>query len=363
MMMFETMVHLQPAHFGEREERLVEHDSLSATTYRFDSGVCALKLENDVGHLVLLPFQGQQIWDAVFDGRRLTMVSMFDEPRATQAYLETYGGFLIHCGATAMGVPAGEDTHPLHGELPNAPYQRAWVVVGEDKGGTYIGLSGQYQHTVAFNYNYVAEPLVKLYAGSTIFDVSIDVHNLKATEMELMYLAHINFRPVDHARLAYSAPKTPGHVRVRKSIPSHVRPGPGYREFLKELGEHPEKHHVLAPDLVFDPELVFNIDYQADEAGWAHSLQVHPDERSDYVAHRPDQLPIGVRWICRTPDQDALGLVLPATAEPEGYHAEKEKGNIVILPGGETFHLDLRVGTLAPEGTAQVEGKIDSILR
>lgn len=362
MMMFETMVHLQPAQFGEREERLVEHDSLAASAYRFDSGVCALKLENDMGHLVMLPFQGQQIWDAVFDGRRLTMLSMFDEPRATQTYLETYGGFLLHCGATAMGVPTGEDTHPLHGELPNAPYQRAWVVIGEDKGGTYIGLSGQYQHTVAFSCNYMAEPLVKLYAGSTIFDVSLDVHNLKATEMELMYLAHINFRPVDHARLAYSAPKTPEHVRVRKSIPSHVRPGPGYREFLQALGEHPEKHHVLAPDLVFDPELVFNIDYQADEAGWAHSLQVHPGGRSDYVAHRPDQLPIGVRWICRTPDQDALGLVLPATAEPEGYHAEKAKGNIAILPGGETFHVDMKVGTLAPEGTAQVEAKINSIL-
>jgi hypothetical protein len=362
MMMFETIVHLHPAHFGEREERLVEHDSLSASVYRFDTGVCALKLENDLGHLLMLPFQGQQIWDAVFEGRRLTMVSMFDEPRATQTYLETYGGFLLHCGATAMGVPTGEDTHPLHGELPNAPYQRAWVVVGEDKGGTYIGLSGQYQHTVAFNCNYVAEPLVKLYAGSTIFDVSLDIHNLKDTEMELMYLAHINFRPVDHARLAYSAPKTPEHVRVRKSIPSHVRPGPGYREFLQELGEHPEKHHVLAPELIFDPELVFNIDYRADETDWAHSLQVHPNERGDYVAHRPDQLPIGVRWICRTPDQDALGLVLPATAEPEGYHAEKAKGNIVVLPGGETFHVDMRVGTLAPEGTAQIEAKIDAIL-
>jgi hypothetical protein len=121
MMMFETIAYLQPAHFGEREERLIEHDSLSASTYRFDSGVCALKLENDVGQLVLLPFQGQQIWDAVFDGRRLTMVSMFDEPRPTQTYLETYGGFLLHCGATAMGVPSGEDTHPLHGELPKDP--------------------------------------------------------------------------------------------------------------------------------------------------------------------------------------------------------------------------------------------------
>ena len=40
------------------------------------------------------------------------------------------------------------------------------VVVGEDEGGAYIGLGGQYQHTVAFSHNYLAAPLVKLYAGS-----------------------------------------------------------------------------------------------------------------------------------------------------------------------------------------------------
>jgi hypothetical protein len=290
------------------------------------------------------------------------MKSMFDDPNPTREYLETYGGFLLHCGATAMGVPSGEDTHPLHGELPNAPYQKAYVVVGEDERGTYIGLGGQYRHTVAFSYNYVAEPLVKLYAGATVFTVSMDIHNLKKTDMELMYLAHANYRPVDHGRLVYSAPCTPEHVRVRKSIPSHVRPGPGYREFLQELGEHPEKHHVLRPELVFDPELVFNIDYLADADGWAYSLQVHPDGNADYVAHRPDQLKIGVRWICRTPDQDAMGLVLPATAEPEGYHAEKAKGNMVVVPGGATFHLDLELGTLTATEAREVEDRIERIL-
>lgn len=357
----QTTIHLSESMFGDRKRKLVKYGPLSASTFRFASGVCGLKLANEEGHLALLPFQGQQIWDAVF-GRTLTMVSMFDDPRPTRDYLQTYGGFLLHCGATAMGVPAGEDTHALHGELPNAPYQKAWLVLGEDEQGAYIGLSGQYRHTVAFSYNYVAEPTVKLYAGSTRIAVSMDVRNLKKTAMELMYLAHVNFRPVDNARLVYSAPCTPERVRVRKSIPSHVRPGPGYREFIQELGEHPEGHHVLRPDLVFDPELVFSIDYLGDEQGWAHSLQVHPDGSADYVAHRPDELPIGVRWICRTPDQDAMGLVLPATAEPEGYHAEKAKGNIVVLPGGETWHYDLEIGTLTPAEAEKVERKIEAIL-
>ncbi len=361
MTVSQTIVHLNPACFA-RARLLIEHGPLSAATFRYDSGVCALELTNDRGQLVMLPFQGQQIWDATFDGRLLTMVSMFDQPQPTREYLQTYGGFLLHCGATAMGVPTGDDAHPLHGELPNAPYQRAWVVLGEDEMGAYIGLCGSYRHTVAFSYNYVARPMVKLYAGSTLLRVSLDVHNLKRTAMELMYLAHINFRPVDNARLVYSAPCTPEHVRVRRSIPSHGRPGPGYREFLQQLGEHPEKHHVLAPELVFDPELVFSIDYLADDGGWAHSLQVHPDGGADYVAHRPQELPIGVRWICRTPDQDAMGLCLPATAEPEGYHAEKAKGNIVVLPGGATWHIDLKVGTLSAERAAAVASTIAGIV-
>ena len=358
-----TTVYITPQFFTEREKTLIKHGALSASTFRFDSGVCALRLENESGQLVLLPFQGQQIWSAEFGGRDLTMKSMFTEPRPTREYLETYGGFLLHCGATAMGVPSKEDTHPLHGELPNAPYQRAYLVVGRDETGPYLGLGGRYQHTVAFNYNYVAQPMVRLYAGSTLFKVSMTITNLKQTEMEWMYLAHINFRPVDNGRLAYSAHCTPEHVRVRKSIPSHVRPGPGYAEFLEELGTHPEKHNVLTPDLVFDPELVFTIDCLSDEEGWAHSMQVHPDGSADYVRHRPDQLDTGIRWICRTPDQDALGLVLPATAEPEGYLAEKAKGNLKTIPPQGRVHFDLEMGTLAPDGAKTVEAKIDEILK
>jgi hypothetical protein len=358
----EPIVNITPRFFAEREKTLVEHGSLSASTFLFDSGVCGLRMKNDLGQLVLLPFQGQQIWSAEFGGRELTMKSMFDEPRPTCEYLETYGGFLLHCGATAMGVPSKEDTHPLHGELPNAPYQAAYLVIGQDEQGSYIGLGGQYRHTVAFNHNYLAEPLVKLHAGSTLFTVTMTITNLKRLEMELMYLAHVNFRPVDNGRLVYSAPCDPEHVRVRSSIPSHIRPPEGYREFLTELKDHPERHNLLASGLAFDPEVVFFIDYLTDEAGWAHSMQVHPDGSADYIGHRPDELDHGVRWISRTADQEALGIVLPATAEPEGYLAERAKGNIKILPPKGEFHCELEMGTLAPDEAKRMEEKIARIV-
>ncbi|MBN1221191.1 MAG: DUF4432 family protein [Anaerolineae bacterium] len=361
-MSWQTTINLQPAFFSEAEKILAEYESLKASTFLYVSGVAGLRLTNEVGQMIILPFQGQQIWDLEFFGRTLTMKSMFAAPNPTTQYLHTYGGFLLHCGATAMGVPTADDSHPLHGELPNAPYQTAQLLVGQDERGAYMGVTGSYQFTVAFSHNYVARPVVKLYTNSSRVPIAMTVKNLKRSPMELMYLAHLNFRPVDNGRLVYSAPCDPKHVRVRSSIPSHLSPPAGYREFLAELETNPAKHNLLAPGLAFDPEAVFFIDYKTDAAGWAYSMQIHPDGSGDFVSHRPAELDHGVRWISRTADQDALGLILPATAEPEGYTAEKAKGNIKVLPPGGEFHFDVEVGALTPVEAREMEAGIEAIL-
>jgi hypothetical protein len=357
----ETRIHLVPQLFVERERTLIEHGPLSASAFLFDSGVCGIRLKNERGELVLLPFLGQQIWSAEFDGRNLTMKSMFAEPRPTSQMLATFGAFLVHCGATAIGGPSKEDTHSLHGELPNAPYQKAFLVAGQDDRGPYIGLGGHYQHTLAFSYNYVATPLVKLHAASARFDLGMTVANLKNSPMDLMYMAHINFKPVDDGRLVYSAPCTAQHVRVRANLPSHVRPRPAYVEFIQALQQQPEKANRFTPGLAFDPEVVFYLDYLADEAGWAHTMQVHPDGQADYVRHRPAQLDKAIRWMCRTADQDALG-VEPSTSEGDGYLAEKAKGTVKVLPPHGEFHCDVEIGALAPAEAQQVEEKIKHTL-
>ena len=164
-MSFQTTIHLHPSFFGEAEKTLVEHEGLTASTFLYPSGVQGLRLTNELGHLVVLPYQGQQIWDAQFLGRTLTMRSMFDMPYPTTEYLRTYGGFLLHCGVTAMGVPAAGDSHPLHGELPNAPYQAAQLITGNDERGPYLAITGQYRHTVAFAQNYIAQPTITLHAS------------------------------------------------------------------------------------------------------------------------------------------------------------------------------------------------------
>jgi hypothetical protein len=359
-----TLMHLLPGFFTEKERAFVDaKHGLSASLFRFESGVEAVRLKNAVGELVMLPFQGQQIWNAVMRGRTLTMRSMFSQPQANVPYLQSYGAFFLHCGFTAIGPAiAPTDDYPLHGELPQARYQRAHIALGEDARGPFIALGGGYQHTIAFACNYLAEPCVKLYADSSLFEISMRVTNLKRSAQEYMYLGHINFRPVNGGRLVYSAHVTPQTVRVRTSIPPHIAAKPGYRELLNILAVQPELHHTFSAELQYDPEAVFSIDYLADAHGHGHTLHVLPDGSGDYVRHRVDVLDKVLRWLSRTPDQDALGMAEVATAEVEGFAAEKAKGNVKTLEAGAVWNAVMDVGALSAAETQSKEREIVQIV-
>jgi hypothetical protein len=352
-------VDLGTVRFGEKERLLAEGGGFSVSAFKYDSGIAAVRVKSRRGEIIVLPFRGHQIWSCMFDGRDLTMKSMFREPVKTSHYLETYGAFFIHCGATAMGAPGPTDRHALHGELPLAPFQKGWIEIDEAKGTCAI--VGTYEHTVAFMHHYLATSTYVMGADSTLLDVSLQVDNLKRSAMDVMYLAHANFRPVDNGEFIYSAPYTPEAVRVRKSIPAHVTPKPGYKEFLDELAANPKRHHRLTPGLAFDPEVAMMIDMTAGKDGFAHALFRRPDGTADYLRHRPDQCSQCVRWVCRTPDQDAMGVAFPSTSGVEGYTAEKQKGLVVNLDGGKSWRVDMRLGALAKSEADAVIREIEKI--
>ncbi|MEO1537003.1 MAG: DUF4432 family protein [Pseudomonadota bacterium] len=352
-------IDLHAAAFGENERQVCKAGEFAVSSFRFESGVAGLRIRSARGEIVMLPFQGQQVWRAAFDGRDLTMRSMFDAPRNTRVYLETYGAFLIHCGLAGLGAPGPGDTHPLHGELPNAPFQHAWLEI--DETARTLTCAGTYQHTVAFTTNYIATVETTMSAGSALIDTSISVENLRHAPMDLMYLAHANFRPVDNGELHYTADYDAKSVRVRQSVPSHIAPAPEYAEFVAELAADPTWHHKLKPGLAFDPEVVFEIDMYADSEGHAHALQKHPDGTADYVRYRPEQVLMATRWICRTPDQEGLGIAFPATAGVEGYTAEKAKDRGVSLAGGGTWRADMTLGLLTGDETTEAIARIDQV--
>ena len=76
----ENKIYLKEAYFAEKEGVVLENGTLSASIFKYSTGVSAVRLCNARGNLVILPYMGQMVWRCEFDGRELTMKSIYDEP-------------------------------------------------------------------------------------------------------------------------------------------------------------------------------------------------------------------------------------------------------------------------------------------
>ena len=356
-------IDLSAVRFGAQPATLLQANGMSARVFRYSTGIEALTITTPVGKVTVLPFKGQQVWDAEFHGRRLTMRSMFEEPQDTSDYLSTYGAFLIHCGVTAMGAPGPQDSHPLHGELPNARFQSAHLVAGLDEQGPYLALSGEYRQARAFSFNYRFRSEVTLRPDATHLDVAVSVENLRPVPLDVMYLAHINFLPADGGRLLDTVRNDRTGIAVRREHPKGLQISDAQRRLVEQLTADPAIHRHLAPGQRIDPEIVLFLACAADDDGWAHALQLHPDGRADFVSYRPDELPVAVRWISRLGDQEALGLVLPSTSGVDGYTAEKAKGRVVTVAGGGAYSCRYRCGALSATAAKAIVHHVEAVGR
>ncbi|WP_282288473.1 aldose 1-epimerase family protein [Pseudomonas sp. PS02302] len=337
---------LQPEQFTACERSLLASDAFQVRAWIYPSGVRALALENRRGRLIVLPYQGQMVWDACFDGCRLTMPGLFDQPRPTRRIIETYGCFMFHAGVLRNGCPAPEDGHELHGELPCAPLDEAWLELGRDAEGDFLRLGGRHDYGMGFGDRYRAQPSVTLRPDSAVFELGLEVENQAGQPMDLMYMAHMNYAYVPGGR--FHEPLGVARTRVRTSVPAHVRPTADWQAFIAELAEDSERLRVLDAPARYQPEIVSFIDAPGtDAAGEAHFLLEHPGGAAFYTAYRPAALPHATRWVLHNPNQQVAAFVLPATCEPEGYLAETAKGQVQQLQPGERRAFSVRTGYLA----------------
>lgn len=341
-----TRVALCPAQFAGAEKLLLESADFRVSAWTYPSGVLALALENQRGRLVVLPYQGQMIWSAVFDGCDLTMRNMFSQPRPSPTVIGTYGCFMFHSGLLRNGCPGPDDDHPLHGEMPCAAMDNAWLEIGEDGEGAYLRLGGDYEYVRGFGDHYQARPSVTLRPDSALFDIGMQVTNLAGKPMELMYMAHMNYAYVPGGR--FVEPLGVERIRVRSSVPAHVRPTPQWSAYMEELTQDPSRLQILDTPELYDPEIVCFFDnVRADGDGNAHFLLEHPQGPAFYTRYRPDQFDHAARWILHNPDQQVAAFILPATCEPEGYRAESVKGNVRSLAAGESAQFSVTTGYLS----------------
>ncbi|MEB0119601.1 aldose 1-epimerase family protein [Pseudomonas sp. CCI1.2] len=355
--MKKTTIALFPALFAGAEKTLLASADFNVSAWTYPSGVLALALDNSRGRVVVLPYQGQMIWSAVFDGCDLTMRNMFSQPRPSPTVIGTYGCFMFHSGLLRNGCPGPEDDHPLHGEMPCAPMDSAWLEVGEDSAGTFLRLGGEYEYVQGFGDHYQARPSVTLRADSALFDIGMQVTNLAGVPMELMYMAHMNYAYVDGAR--FVEPLGVEQTRVRSSVPAHVRPTPAWTRYMAQLTAEPSRLQVLHSPELYDPEIVCFFDgARADSQGDAHFLLVHPEGPAFYTRYRPEQFEHAARWILHNADQQVAAFILPATCEPEGYKAESAKGNIRSLAAGESAQFSVTTGYLTEAERRQLESEL-----
>lgn len=353
-----TRIPLYPALFSEQEKTLLQSAEFKVTAWTYASGVRALSLENARGRLVVLPYQGQMIWSAVFDGCDLSMTHMFSQPRPSPTVIGTYGCFMFHSGLLRNGCPSAEDEHALHGEMPCAPMDSAWLEIGTDATGSYLRLGGDYEYVQGFGDHYLASPGVLLRADSALFEIQMQVSNLAAKPMDLMYMAHMNYAYVAGAQLRQ--PLGMAAMRLRSSVPAHVKPTPAWARYTAELSKDPGQLQCLDQPELYDPEIVCFFDgVHADPQGQAHFVLDHPGGAAFYTRYRPQQFAHAARWILHNPDQQVAAFVLPSTCEPEGYRAELAKGNVRSLAGGAKAEFSVTTGYLNPAERQALERSLN----
>ncbi len=317
--------------FAETERELLSSSLYAVSVFRYPSGVEAVRIKAGRGEFVWLPYLGQQIWEWNVDGASQKFEGFVKEPSYGKNFLQNYGGFLVHCGMTAMGNPGANDTHPHHGELPVAGFDAAWIELLWEDGGEELSLGGSLHWHVPFVAEYNCVPSVRVSSDGLSLHAEILLENPTAKVMDYMYLAHINFPFAGAKKILSTAVFDPDHVAVRGE------PIPG-------LSANPELIKRIDQTADYDPELVAVVN-DKDRAGKsAGSVVVYSDGTSNWVRQDTSVLDHHVVWITHTTDRGACGFHLPSTAGPTGFENEKVQGNIKHLPARSRVRLSYACG-------------------
>lgn len=326
--------------FGEQPRTLLENDHFTVTAFRYASGVEGLRVQNSRGHLVILPWLGQMIWDAQFDGHDLTMRNMFSQPKPAKEVVETYGCFAFHSGLLANGCPSPEDNHPLHGEMACAPMDAAWLELE----GNSLRVAGRYEYAMGFGHHYEARPTVTLHQNSALFDIAMAVTNLASVAMPLQYMCHMNYAYVPGATFTQNVPEEA--IALRETVPAHVIPTEQWLAFNQRLREGEATLNSLTEPHYYDPEIVFFTDRLDRYTDRPEFQMIAPDGVTFVTRFSSSELNYATRWILYNGDQQVAAFALPATCRPEGFLAARRNGSLIQLAPQETRSFTVTTGIL-----------------
>lgn len=333
-----TTFPLYRQNFGREAQTLIINDDFTVQTFCYSSGIEAIKISNAKGFLTVLPFYGQMIWDAEFEGHNLKMENMFSQPKRGSIITETYGCFAFHSGLISNGCPSPEDSHPLHGEMPCATMDKAWLELDGDK----LRICGSYEYVMGFGHHYQASPSVTMSANSALFDIGMSVTNLSSSQMPLQYMCHMNYAYMAHAKLEQNIPESA--IVLRQSVPDHVKPTASWLDFNNALRSGEIRLDYLEHAQMCDPEIVFFMDKLSQYSGEPVFTMTAQDGTTFMTRFKSDEFNYATRWILYNGDQKVGAFVLPATCRPEGYLAAERSGSLILLAPGESRNFNVTTG-------------------
>ncbi|MDT3766520.1 aldose 1-epimerase family protein [Gleimia hominis] len=319
--------------FSNEPQVFLKNDGFKVEGKRYRTGIESLTLGNERGYVEVLPFMGQIIWDANFDGHSLRMKNMFEEPHPAKEITDTYGCFAFHSGILSAGCPSPEDTHQMHGEFPCAPMDRCWLEVSEN--GDAISAVSSYEYVKGFGDHYRARPSVTLHADSGLFDIGLSVTNLSEyMPLSMQYMCHMNYAFVENGKLDQSIGK--GAFQLRRSIPAHVKPTKEWTQLNEDIISGKVDADDLSAAEGFDPEIVYFADDLPQYGEDMKFTMTSPDGTVFTTQFKSSDFQVATRWILYNPDQQVAAFVLPGTSRPEGFLAAEKAGTIVKVDPGAT---------------------------
>ncbi|MBM7825004.1 hypothetical protein JOD55_000831 [Arcanobacterium pluranimalium] len=330
---------LHRSSFTQTESVVARNEEFNVVAFTYPKGIESVRIENSRGYVEVLPFMGQIIWDAFFDGKSLRMKNMFTAPQPCKEIVDTYGCFAFHSGLLANGCPSPEDTHPLHGEFPTATMDEAWLEIEGDD----VRIVSSYEYVQGFGAHYRAQPSVRMSAKSALFDIELEVTNLSEyASMPLQYMCHMNYAFVKDGMMRESLPE--GAFQLRRSVPAHVNPTPRWTEINEEILAGKIDANSLAQAGEFDPEIVFFADDLPQYGEKAEFELEAPDGTTFVTKFDTASFPVATRWILVNADQQVAAFVLPGTSRPEGFLAAKAAGMLIELEAGATKSFSVTTG-------------------
>lgn len=292
--------------------------------------------------------RGMDISQAFYNGRSLCWRSStgdvhphFFEPEELGWLRSFFGGLLVTCGLTQVGMPCEDEGEKLglHGRISHIPAEK--VRVGEEwKDKDYLlFVEGRMRQSVVFGENILLQRKIWTKMGENRFWIEDRVENQGYREAPFMLLYHFN---IGFPVVAEGSRLISPTIEVEPRDEEATKGKEDYAKFTAPIPNFKEK--------------VYYHKMQQDKDGFVRCAIVNENLEGEglgvYLVYKLEQLPNFIQWKMMGEGDYVVGME-PANCKVEGRARERERKELSVLKPGEIKEFFLEVGVL--RGKTQIE--------